>query len=153
MSRPNNQLAYQEAAVRNAGPVDLVIILYDILARDLQGAIAAMEARDIEKRGAKIKHGFLALQQLEGTLNMEAGGELAKNMARFYSMMRKQMIQAEAAQDPAVLQELIQLLFSVREAWVEVKGKQEPAGTEQPAFPPAKSAYEQPAVQSASWKA
>ena len=50
-------------------------MLYDILARDLHGAIEAMEAGNIELRSAKLKHGFLALQQLEGSLNMDEGGE------------------------------------------------------------------------------
>src|SRR5713101_2326412 len=120
MNARQTQLAYQEAAVRNASAVELVIILYDILARDLHSAIEAMEGCDIEMRSAKLKHGFLALQQLEGTLNMEEGGELATNMSRFYSMLRSQMMNAQIQQDPGVLRELVQLLFGVREAWVEV---------------------------------
>ena len=82
MNANRNQLAYQEAAVRNASAIELVIMLYDILARDLHGAIEAMEAGNIELRSAKLKHGFLALQQLEGTLNMDEGGELAATMSR-----------------------------------------------------------------------
>jgi flagellar secretion chaperone FliS len=123
MNTVRNQRAYQETAVRNAGPIELVIMLYDILARDLHGAIEALEAGNIELRSAKLKHGFLVLQQLEGTLNMEQGGELATNMSRFYSMLRSQMMKGQVQQDPAVLRELIQLLFSVREAWVELNGR------------------------------
>jgi flagellar secretion chaperone FliS len=123
MKANQNQLAYQEAAVRNAGAVDLVIMLYDILARDFHGAIEAMEAGNIEARTAKLKHGLLALQQLEGSLRMDEGGELATVMSRFYSMLRHQMMKAQAQQDPEILQELVQLLFSVREAWVEVNGR------------------------------
>jgi flagellar protein FliS len=150
MSTLNNQLAYQEAAVRNAGPVDLIIIVYDVLARDLQKAIVAMDAGDIEARSRHIKHGFLALQQLEGTLDMEQGGDLATNMARFYTMLRGQMMKAQIEQDPAVLRELIQLVFSVREAWVEAKTKQTPAES-QPSRPSQISPYDQPETRSASW--
>ena len=50
MNAKRNQLAYQEAAVRNASPIELVIMLYDILARDLHAAIEAMEAGNIELR-------------------------------------------------------------------------------------------------------
>jgi len=150
MSTLNNQLAYQEAAVRNAGPIDLVIILYDVLARDLQKAIAAMQADDIEARSKHIKHGFLALEQLEGTLNMEEGGVLATNMSRFYSMMRGQMMTAQIQKDPAVLQQLLQLLFSVREAWAEVKARQSLGGSAGPREY-ASSPYDQPETRSASW--
>jgi flagellar secretion chaperone FliS len=123
MNANRHQLAYQEAAVRNANAIELIVMLYDILARDLHTAIEAMEAGDIELRSAKLKHGFLALQQLEGTLNMEEGGELATNMSRFYSMLRDQMMKAQVQQEPAVLRELVQLLFSVREAWMELSSR------------------------------
>ena len=123
MNANRNQLAYQEAAVRNANAIELIVMLYDILARDLHAAIEAMEAGDIELRSAKLKHGFLALQQLEGTLNIEEGGELATNMSRFYSMLRDQMMKAQVQQEPAVLRELVQLLFSVREAWMELSSR------------------------------
>jgi flagellar secretion chaperone FliS len=130
MNAKRNQLAYQEAAVRNASAIELVIMLYDILARDLHAAIEAMEAGNIELRTAKVKHGLLALQQLEGTLNMDEGGELATKMSRFYSMMRGQMLKAQIQQDTAVLRELIQLLFSVREAWVELSNRLTTASSE-----------------------
>jgi flagellar secretion chaperone FliS len=118
-----NQLAYQAAAVGDANAIELVVMLYDILARDLHGAIEAMEAGNIELRSAKLKHGFLALQQLEGSLKMDEGGEMAANMSRYYSMLRAQMMKAQIEQDAGVLRELVQLLFSVREAWVELNSR------------------------------
>jgi flagellar secretion chaperone FliS len=155
MNAKRNQLAYQEAAVRNASAIELVIMLYDILARDLHAAIEAMEAGNIELRTAKVKHGLLALQQLEGTLNMDEGGELATNMSRFYSMMRGQMLKAQIRQDAAVLRELIQLLFSVREAWVELSNRLTTASLEavltQGSLPAPKDVPE--LEQSARWKA
>ena len=140
MTVNRNQLAYQEAAVGNANPIELVIMLYDVLARDLHGAIEAMEAGNIDLRTAKLKHGFLALQQLEGSLNMDEGGEMATNMSRYYSMLRAQMMKAQIEQDARVLSELVQLLFSVREAWVELNGRLSMPAT-------------QTASETASWKA
>jgi flagellar secretion chaperone FliS len=140
MTVNRNQLAYQEAAVGNANPIELVIMLYDILARDLHGAIEAMEAGNIELRSAKLKHGFLALQQLEGSLNMDEGSEMATNMSRYYSMLRAQMMKAQIEQDGGVLKELVQLLFSVREAWVELNSRLSVPAT-------------QTASETASWKA
>jgi flagellar protein FliS len=140
MTVNRNQLAYQEAAVGNANPIELVIMLYDVLARDLHGAIEAMEAGNIELRTAKLKHGFLALQQLEGSLNMDEGGEMAATMSRYYSMLRAQMMKAQVEQNAGVLKELVQLLFSVREAWVELNSRLSLPTT-------------QTASETASWKA
>jgi len=150
MSTSNSQLAYQEAAVHNAGPIDLVIMLYDILARDLQRAIAAMEGGKIELRTKHLKHGFLVLQELEGTLDLERGGAFEANMSRFYSMMRKEMMRAQIQQDASVLREVIQMLFSVREAWVEVKTKESQSAMP-PSRPRSASSYSEPEVRSASW--
>ena len=125
-------------------------MLYDILARDLHGAIEAMEAGNIETRSAKLKHGFLALQQLEGSLNMDEGGDLAANMSRFYSMLRAQMMKAQIQQDAGDAAGVVQLLFSVREAWVELNSRQA-AIPEVDTAPASASAPAQ--AQSASWKA
>ena len=156
MNAKRTQLAYQEAAVRNASAIDLVIMLYDILAHDLHAAIEAMGAGNIERRCAKLKHGFLALQQLEGTLNMEEGGELATNISRFYSMLRSQMMKAQIQQDPGVLQELVQLLFRVREAWVELNSRlaapSEVTRAQNP-LPAPKPSHDLEQIQTASWKA
>jgi flagellar secretion chaperone FliS len=143
MKPHRTELAYQEAAVRNASPIELVIILYDVLARDLHDAIEAMENGHIEGRSAKLKHGFLVLQQLEGSLNMDEGGELATNMSRFYSMLRSQMMKAQIEQDGGILRELVQFLFSVREAWAELNSRL--------ASPPEVPAAQ--AASSANWKA
>lgn len=140
--------------MRNAGAIDLVVVLYDILASDLHGAIEAIEAGNIELRSAKLKHGFLVLQQLEGTLNLEEGGDLAANMSRFYSMLRSQMITAQIQQDAAVLREVIQLLFSVREAWVELSNRlaaSSDSAAVQGSSPAPAPGSEQ--TQTASWKA
>jgi flagellar protein FliS len=156
MSAKQNQLAYQEAAVRNANAIELVVILYDILARDLHSAIEAMKAGNIELRSSKLKHGFLALQQLEGTLNLDEGGDLEANMSRFYSMLRRQMIKAQVQQDAGVLDELIQLLFSVREAWAELNGRlmnSTQAAAEQAASQASKAVVGSEEIQTASWKA
>jgi flagellar secretion chaperone FliS len=134
-----NQIAYQETAVGNANAIELVVMLYDILARDLHAAIEAMEDGNIELRSAKLKHGFLALQQLEGSLNMDES-EMATTMSRYYSMLRAQMIKAQIEQEPGVLRELVQLLFSVREAWVELNSRLTVSAA-------------QTASQTASWKA
>jgi flagellar protein FliS len=160
MSANRTQLAYQEAAVRNASAVELVIMLYDILVRDLHGAIGALDGGDIEGRTGKLKHGFLVLQQLEGTLNLDEGGELASNMSRFYSMLRSQMMKAQIQQDPGVLRELVQLLCGVREAWVEVSRRTTVpseiarAQNSSPAYKPAAHpAHDSEQIQTASWKA
>jgi len=122
----NSQISYQQAAVRNASAVELVIMLYDVLMRDLQQAIAAMQDGDIEGRTTRLKHALLALEQLEGSLDMEAGGQLATSLSRLYSVTRRQIIDAQVRQAPEILTEMLALLLDVRGAWVEVSSASGP---------------------------
>jgi flagellar protein FliS len=155
MNANRTQIAYQEAAARNANSIELVVMLYDILSRDLQGAIEAMESGNIELRTAKLKHGFLALQQLEGSMDLEQGGDFVSNLSRFYSMLRSQMMTAQIRKDPAVLRELSQLVFRVREAWTELNTRStvslEPLSAQN--LTPVTAEAEPERFQTASWKA
>jgi flagellar protein FliS len=105
------------AAVENASAAGLVMILMDLLVSDLKNAIAAMEAEDIEKRTTELKHGFLVLQQLHGSVDMENGGDAAKHFCAFYSAIRCKMLEAQIKKSPEILKHQIELLMDVRQAW------------------------------------
>jgi flagellar secretion chaperone FliS len=123
MTNYKNQLAYQEAAARDASVGELVITLHDILTRDLHAAISAIETGDLQTVAAKLKHGYLALARLEGALNLEQEG--TEKIARFYTMSREQMLKAQVQRDPAILRQLIGFVNDMREAWVEVQGREQ----------------------------
>src|ERR1700690_1124928 len=134
MTRNNTELTYLRAAVQNASAIGLVIVLYDVLIGDLRGAIAAIANHDIEQRSKEVKHAFLVLQQLEGSLDMENGGEAATNLSRFYSTLRCNILDAHAKVSPEILNRQIQLVFEVRAAWAQADKQ----GTSEPesAIPP-----------------
>jgi flagellar protein FliS len=113
------------SAVQEATPAGLVVILYDILVGDLRRAINSMRSGDVEQRCDRLKHGLSALQLLEGSLDYENGGDTAQTLARFYSHIRRQVLQAQFENDPRILEQQIKLIFSVREAWQEVNSASE----------------------------
>ena len=121
MKKNEAQLSYLRAAARSATAVGLVIILYDLLLGDLERAIAAIAEGDIEKRSAEIRHAFLVLQQLEGSLQKETGGEAAKHLANFYSALRCKILEAQIKVSPELLRRQIELILSVREAWQQAE--------------------------------
>ena len=124
MKRTATELAYVTAAVQNASPAGLVVILYDQLIKDLQGAIVAIQKNNVEERAAEIKHGFMVLQQLQESLNMDAGGDTAQHLSRFYTTVRAAMLKAHMDVSAEILQCQIQLLFEVRQAWEQVDARQ-----------------------------
>lgn len=116
-------LAYRRAAAQQASVVGLVIALYDTLAGNLGRAAEAMRRTDLEKRGEELKHGFSVLTQLMSLVDAERGGETALRLRRFYEHLRQQMLRAQFAQDPSLLDSAQALVLDVRGAWQEVDSR------------------------------
>jgi flagellar secretion chaperone FliS len=159
MKRGQTELTYLRDSVQSASAVGLVIILFDQLIKDLKGAIEAIEIRDIEKRSAELKHGFLVLQQLEESLDMQNGGEAAEHFSRFYAALRASMMEAHVKVSPEILVRQIGLLLDVRQAWQQVDQpslNSAPAGStaaSNGSVQPAISAEEQGTIAVADWTA
>jgi flagellar protein FliS len=66
-------LAYRQISVQSATPLGLVVMLYDGAIAALLRAIAAIEARDTEKKCHHLNRALAIIIQLEGTLNTEQG--------------------------------------------------------------------------------
>ena len=120
MKPRTNELSYLRAAVEGATSVGLVVMLYDRLITDLQRAIAAMRDGNVEERCAQVKHALLILQQLEGSMDAEVGGEAARNLGAFYAHARGKIMEAQMGGKPELLQKLIGHFADVRGAWQQV---------------------------------
>jgi flagellar protein FliS len=112
---------YREAAVRGAGPVQLVILLYEQSIENLRRAVVALERNDVEGRTREINHALKVIGHLQCSLDMEQGGAVAQNLARFYSNLRTCLIEAHTQQSTKMLEAQISHLLLVREAWAEVE--------------------------------
>jgi flagellar protein FliS len=120
MNPKETELSYRRAAVQNANSVGLTIILYDLLIDDVRQAMSAIEKRDIEARSKAIKHGFLVLQQLEGSLDKENGGEAAKYLATFYATVRCRIFEAHTKANPEILNQQVLRLLDLRQTWQQL---------------------------------
>jgi flagellar secretion chaperone FliS len=140
MKKSQTELTYLRSAAQSATAVGLVIILYDLLVHDLEQAVAAFADGDIERRTAEIKHSFLVLQQLEGSLDVNGGAEAARPFAAFYSALRSKILEAQIKASPDILREQIKLVLDVRQAWQQADKPnlgpadvaEEPTASEQP---------------------
>jgi flagellar secretion chaperone FliS len=113
--------SYRQANVRGASPVRLVICLYEQAIEDLRQAVIALEKGDIEGRTRGINHALIVLAQLQGTLDMERGGEVARNLNKFYNVVRSGLAEAQMKQSARILEQQVSQLVLVYEAWLEVE--------------------------------
>lgn len=120
MSRNQTEMTYLQAAVQDATPVGLVVILFDQLITDVERVIAALASGEVEKRATHLKHAFLILQQLEGSLDPENGGDATKALGQFYSAVRSKLLEGHIKAQPDIFRRQVQLLLDVRHAWQQV---------------------------------
>jgi flagellar secretion chaperone FliS len=145
--------SYRESSVRGASPVRLVISLYEQAIEDLRRAVIALDKGAIEVRTREINHALLVIAQLQGSLDMEHGGEVAKNLARFYGVVRAGLTEAQLKQSSSLLEQQISQLAEVHEAWLEVEratAKPNPPTPESTSGSPAISS---PTTSAADWNA
>src|SRR5581483_1737285 len=119
----NPKRAYQEAAVRGANPVRLTILLYDQLIQEICRAGEAMGSAQIELCAQKIGHAVAVIGYLQATLRYDTGRDVARNLGRFYTMLREKLMEAQVRSSREILGELQQQLVEVRQAWIKVEAE------------------------------
>jgi len=118
MTDPRN--AYRESAARGASAVGQVALLYEQMVEDLRKAVRAIEDNRIEDRTNAINHAMVVVGHLQGNLNFEVGGDVARNLERFYTMLRGKLVEAQFQASKEILNEQIIFLLDLHDAWIEV---------------------------------
>jgi len=124
--------AYQAQQARGIGKVRQVALLYDRLIASLRESIQAIEDNQIEKRHNANRRSQEIILALYGGLDMEVGGEIARNLERLYVFSLRRLPQVDMKNDPTPAREVIQVLEPLRDSWHEL-ARREAAGTLQDA--------------------
>jgi len=103
-----------------ASPAKLVSMLYDKVIVSLREAIAAIEAGEVEARWRANARAMEILSHMWSTLDVEKGGEIAKNLDSLFSFMLSRLPEIDLRNDPEPAREVIQLLQPLRESWHEL---------------------------------
>jgi flagellar protein FliS len=134
---------YQDAAVRGAAPIELVVLLYDSAIEDMRRALAAMKNGDIEARSAGVGHALMVLQQLQGTLDFGHGGAAARQFEQFYNLVRAKLLEAQMRNSSDLMQKQVRFMSEVRDCWVQAKRILQPMPSSQLTPPLAASPAEE----------
>ena len=122
----NYQNAYKKASVNTLDHNKLIIMLYDGAIKNASFAVQYMESGEIEKVHDSLIKTKNIVTELLATLNMEQGGEIAKNLKSLYSYMFSQLIEANMEKKSEPVTTVIDLLKELRGAWVQIKEKKKP---------------------------
>jgi flagellar protein FliS len=76
---------------------------------------------NIAARGRSISRAIAAIDELDCSLDRNAGGSLARNLAALYQYMRSRLLTANIRQEDAPLAEVESLLSTLGEAWNAIR--------------------------------
>jgi flagellar secretion chaperone FliS len=121
MNQQDVAALYREISANGANPPGAVVKLYDRILEDFRRASHAISAKNIELRVSCLNHALLIIAELEGVLDFERGGEVAKHLQGFYRVIRGLILQANIRATRQSLEELSKLVAPVRDAWQQVE--------------------------------
>lgn len=117
-----------DVAIETSDPHRLVLMLFDGATAAVSLARVHMVAGDIPQKGAAISKAIdLISSGLKASLDMESGGELAERLAALYDYMAQRLLFANLKNSSAALDEVAELLTSLRDAWAQIAPAQSAA--------------------------
>ena len=128
---------YREIEVNGANSVQLVVMLYSGAIRFLREAKSCAENKDLRGRTAALNRALAILGELQSTLKMEEGGEIAQSLDRLYTYITGRLLDFSAKDDYSGIDESVRILLTLNSAWTELAGKGEHPKTQPAATPSA----------------
>lgn len=121
-NRPWN--AYRQITAQTASPGQLVLMLYDGALQFLQKALVGFDMDDPAEANETISNNLIRAQdiiyELNTTLNVQEGGQLAQTLRRLYHYMDDRLIESNLRKTPDGIHDTVRRLTILREAWQEM---------------------------------
>ncbi len=112
-----------ESGIEAASPHQLVLMLFEGALIAVSDARRHLRDKQIAARGMAISKAIMIIENgLKASLDMNSGGDLAQHLASLYDYMRNQLLSANLHAADQPLEEVHQLLGSLKEAWAQVGG-------------------------------
>ena len=119
--------AYQQVntqtSITDADPHRLIQLLYNGALERINMAKARMQAKDFEGKGKLISKAIEIIGGLRSFLDFEKGGDLSARLEGLYDYMERTLLEANAKNDVAKLDEVASLLHSVKQGWDGIRGE------------------------------
>jgi flagellar protein FliS len=115
---------YRATKVETAGQVDLVVMLYQGAVRFTRVAIDAMDRDDPKAAHTGLVRAQDIIVELLGSLNRDAGGQIAGQLASVYDYCFRRLVTANVHKDPAPAREVVGILRDLGTAWQEIAAQQ-----------------------------
>ena len=109
-----------ESAVSGADPHELISILFSQLKKELVAAEYHCKAKNFELYSSKVTKANRILAGLQGSLDLEKGGEIADNLVELYAFCIRQLTKALTSKDVKIVEDVAIVLNPVITGWEEI---------------------------------
>jgi flagellar protein FliS len=112
---------YQKNAVNGASPLQLVVMLYDGALKHMESGRRAMAHGDRDKQNASLQKAQKIIMELMSCLDMNEGGEIAKNLLSLYSYVLNELVVGNMTDDSEALDRCMKVLTDLRASWKQIQ--------------------------------
>lgn len=109
---------YNNSKILTASPAELTLMLYEGAIKFCNIAILGLEQNDITKTNTNIIKVERIIEEFQITLNFKY--EIANDFNNVYNYLMKRLREANIKKDKEILEEVLEHLRTMRDAWKEV---------------------------------
>ncbi|HCL98807.1 MAG TPA: flagellar export chaperone FliS [Fervidobacterium sp.] len=114
---------YREQMVMTASPAKLIELLLDKAISVIEDAKALIDEKNFKGANEKIIRAQDIVMELNLSLDVEGGGDIAKNLRALYNYMYRTLVEANIKKDVKKLDEVKTLLSDLLSTWQEAMKK------------------------------
>lgn len=114
---------YRQTQVGTAGPLELIIMMYDGSIRLCNQAKTAIGENKYNEANHLLQRVQAIIDELNLSLNMDAG-EIADNLRNLYDFISTKLVEANIKKDIDTIDQTVNLLTELRSSWAELQRPQ-----------------------------
>ena len=121
----NRYQAYRQTELATSNRGKIVIMLYSGAITFLNKAKFYMEKKDYENKSKFLIKALDIIEELNVSLDMEKGQDVAKNLKSMYHFFERHLSQANSQNDPIKIDQTIKMLETLKSAFEEILQRSE----------------------------
>jgi len=127
---------YQQTDISSMSKEKMIVLLYEKVVTDLEGARRAIAKNDRLVMTQRINHSQRIISELRGALDHSIGGEISRNLEALYDFLFHEHLEILLDQDPQRIDNCLEVLQPLLDAWRKIPiGTGDKAENEQAAAP------------------
>ncbi len=111
---------YMQTSVSTVGQGEILILLYNAAIKFLTQAREKIREKDVAAKGILISKALDIINELDSSINMEAGGSLAENLHQLYFVCSTRLLRANVSMDIEALDSVLATLTGLRDAYAQI---------------------------------